>query len=80
MADLKRSARRIMAAYRGEKADRIPIASPIRWQPTQDIDEERPDDWRGRPEFVKVARLVQEHCDPRPSCTGISPRSEHRFF
>ena len=66
MADLKRSARRVLAAYRGEKADRVPIASPIGWQPTQDIDKKRPSDWRGEPDFVTVARMVQEHCDPRP--------------
>jgi len=66
VGDLARSSRRIIAAYRGGRADRIPIASPISWSPLGDIDRDRPDGWRGRPEFVQVARMVQEHCDPAP--------------
>jgi len=68
MGDLKRSSRRVMAAYRGGEADRIPIAAPISWSPLGDIEKERPGGWRGRPEFVQVARMVQEHCDPTPPC------------
>jgi len=66
MGDLDPSSRRILAAYGRGTADRIPIASPIAWQPTQDIDRNPPDGWRARPEFVQVARMVQQHCDRRP--------------
>ncbi len=66
MADVAQSTRRVLAAYGLGTADRIPIGSPISWSPTGDIDADRPDGWRGRPEFVEVARLVQEHCDPTP--------------
>jgi len=64
MFDLKGSCRRIMAAYRGEPADRVPFCSPISWDPSRDIDRERPGGWRGDPDFMRVARLVREHCDP----------------
>jgi len=66
MFDPAASSRRLLAAYRGEPADRVPVMSPIAWRPQQDIDRDRPDDWRGQEDFVKVARLVQEHCDPPP--------------
>ena len=71
MGDLTQSSRRIMAAYRGWEADRIPIQSPISWHPMSNIDEEQPGGWRGRPEFVKVARMVQEHCDPSPPYSPV---------
>jgi len=66
MGDLTQSSRRIRAVYRGGDADRIPIASPISWNPLADVDTQRPGGWHGRPEFVRVARMVQEHCDPAP--------------
>src|ERR1035437_6336983 len=69
MFDLKASCQRITAAYRGERADRVPIASPISWHPWRDIDREKPGGWRADPDFIRVASLVQEHCDefgPRP--------------
>ena len=66
MASLTQSTRRILAAYGGERADRIPICSPISWHPMNDIDAAPPDGWKARPEFVKVARMVREHCDIRP--------------
>ncbi|MBL7223008.1 MAG: hypothetical protein ISS72_04070 [Candidatus Brocadiae bacterium] len=71
MGDLAQSSRRIMAVYRGERADRIPIKSPISWHPMRDIDQERPEGWRGRPEFVEVARMVQQHCDPTPPDNAV---------
>ncbi len=71
MGDLLRSSRRVLAAYRGGQTDRIPIASPISWSPLSDVDRERPGGWRGRPDFVKVARMVQEHCDPTPPCNAV---------
>lgn len=71
MGDLQRSSRRIIAAYRGGEADRIPIASPISWSPLGDITRERPRGWRARPEFVKVAKMVEEHCDPTPPCNTV---------
>ena len=64
MFDLVNSSRRISAVYRGERTDRVPIISPIAFSPHADIDADRPDDWRGEASFVRVARLVQEHCDP----------------
>ncbi len=64
MFDSKASCHRIMAAYRGEKADRVPICSPISWHPSRDIDREKPGGWRADPDFIRVARMVQEHCDP----------------
>jgi len=71
MADYQASCRRIMAAYRGEPADRIPIGSPISWHPCRDIDAESPGGWRADPDFVRVARMVQEHCDPRPPYNAV---------
>lgn len=72
MADLKASSRRIMAAYRGEPADRVPILSPISWHPCRDIDAEKPGGWRADPDFVRLARLVQEHCDPQPPFNAVT--------
>ena len=78
MGDLEQSSRRILAAYRGERADRVPIQSPVSWHPMRDIDAERPDGWRGRPQFVTVARMVQEHCDPRPPYNPVPPPNVFR--
>ena len=66
MADLQTSARRLMATYRGDRPDRVPMCSPISWPPTGDIDQEKPGGWRAEPGFIRLARLVQEHCDPHP--------------
>ncbi len=75
MADLLASSRRILACYRGQRADRIPICSPISWHPMRDIDAERPGGWRGQEGFIRLARLVQEHCDPPPPyCPAKWPR------
>lgn len=63
MFDPKVTSRRIMAAYRGEQADRVPICSPISWHPARDIDREKPGSWRADADFIRVARLVQDHCD-----------------
>jgi uroporphyrinogen-III decarboxylase len=85
MFDLLESSRRIVGVYRGEEVDRVPIISPISWAPHQDIDAQRPEDWRGEPGFVKVARLVQAHCDPHPPHNAVryprvfSPISYQRF-
>jgi len=70
MGDLMVSSRRVKAAYTGEAADRIPIASPISWDPRRDIEKEKPSGWRALPEFVEVAKLVEQHCDPRPPFGG----------
>lgn len=72
MGNLIQSSRRIMAAYRGGQTDRIPIKSPISWSPLSDIDEKRPGGWRARPDFVAVARMVQQHCDPTPPHNPVS--------
>ncbi len=72
MSDLVASSKRIAATYRGEKADRVPIISPIAWSPLGDIDADPPADWRGEDRFVKVARLVQEHCDPHPPVNAVA--------
>jgi len=69
--DLHSSARRTCATYRREPRDRVPIASPIRWGPAGDIDATRFDDWRDEEDFRRVARLVQEHCDPRPPHNAV---------
>jgi len=80
MFDLPASSRRILAAYRGEKADRVPIASPIAWSPAGRIDENAPGDWRGEEDFVKVARLVEAHCDPQPPFNTVGfPRLFERI-
>ncbi|MBN1808978.1 MAG: hypothetical protein JW909_07900 [Planctomycetes bacterium] len=66
MADYAASRRRLMATYRNEKRDRVPICSPISWNPLRDIDREKPAGWRAEPGFIDVARMVQDYCDPRP--------------
>lgn len=66
MAHVAASARRIRACYRGERADRIPIATPISWDPTSRIDAERPGGWRAEPDFVELAHMVERYCDPHP--------------
>lgn len=71
MADYAASCRRLMATYRGEKRDRVPMCSPISWGPFRDIEKEKPGGWRADPDFIRVARLVQEHCDPRPPYNAV---------
>ncbi|MFC1479408.1 uroporphyrinogen decarboxylase family protein [Planctomycetota bacterium] len=66
MSDFEMSCKRIIAAYNGEILDRVPILSPISWHPLRDIDEEKPGGWRTEEHFIKVAHLVQEHCDIKP--------------
>lgn len=62
---------------RGAPPDRVPVCSPISWSPTQDIDREKPTGWRAEPGFIRVAKLVQEHCDPVPP---FSPVRRPRMF
>jgi len=64
--DALASAHRICATYRREDVDRVPILTPIPWQPNQDIDSQDFDDWRGEERFRRIARLVQKHCDAWP--------------
>ncbi len=86
MGDFQASSRRLRACYRGEIADRIPMCSPISWSPMRDIDQEKPGGWRADPDFIEVARLVQEHCDPHPTIGGVAaprvfaPYSYQRFL
>lgn len=86
MGDIQASARRLRACYRGEKADRIPICTPINWQPTRKIDEERPGGWRSEPGFIELARLVEQYCDPMPLWNAVAtprvfaPQSYQRFL
>jgi len=77
MADLRASSRRLMACYRGEQADRVPICSPIPWHPMRDIDQDPPTGWRAEERFARVARMVQEHCDPS---VPYSPVAKPRVF
>ena len=70
--DLNQSAARVCAAYRGERADRVPIASPISWAPNQDIDSHEFGDWRDEESFRKIAKLVQQHCDVKPTHNAVS--------
>lgn len=80
MSDLQTSSRRIMAAYGRGTAERIPICSPISWHPMRDIEKETPGGWRALPEFVRVAKLVEQHCDPSVPHNAVSyPRVFSRF-
>lgn len=86
MGDVRASAHRLMACYRGEKAKRIPICSPISWHPMRDIDKEQPGGWRADPGFIEIAHMVQEYCDPHPLWGPVppprvfSPLSYQRFL
>jgi len=83
--DLDASRHRVCAAYRGDKADRVPILPPIPWSPAGDIDADPPSDWRGEQGFIEVARLVQQHCDFRGGFNTVAcprvwePVSYQRF-
>jgi hypothetical protein len=76
----------MMAAYGVGTADRIPIVTPISWHPMRSIDTERPGGWRADREFIALARLVQEHCDPSVPYNHVeyprvfSPLSYQRFL
>jgi hypothetical protein len=86
MADLAASARRVMAAYGVGSAERIPIAAPISWDPFRDVDAENPGGFRASPGFRRLARLVQEHCDPAPPHNAVpyprvfAPHDYQRFL
>lgn len=71
--DYEDSCRRLCGTYRREKVDRIPIFSPIPWWPAGDIDATEFGDWRDEERFRKVARLVQNHCDPEPPYNRVAP-------
>jgi hypothetical protein len=84
--DYQASCCRICGTYRREQVDRIPITSPLPWQPHGDIDAVEFGDWRDEERFRRVARLVQEHCDPKPPHNRVSiprvfaPQSYQRFL
>ena len=71
MFDYVTSCRRMTAVLRGDPVDRVPVCSPIAWSPAGDIDADRPEGWRGDDNFVRVARLVQEHCDVKPPSNRV---------
>jgi len=62
--DYESFCRRTCGAYRREEVDRVPIRSPIPWRPDGDIDAEEFGDWRDEERFRRIARMVQQHCDP----------------
>lgn len=64
--DYEASCHRFCGTYRRERIDQVPLLSPIPWQPYRDIDATLFGDWRDEERFRKVARLVQNHCDPNP--------------
>ena len=84
--DYQASSRRICGTHRREEVDRVPIMSPIPWAPHADIDATEFGDWRDEERFRRVARLVQNHCDPKPpyNRAGIprvfAPQSYQRFL
>lgn len=84
--DYEASCRRVCGAYRREDIDRVPMVSPLRWPPFEDIDASELGDWRGEERFRRVARLVQKHCDLKPPCNFVSvprvfePQSYQRFL
>jgi uroporphyrinogen-III decarboxylase len=84
--DYEASCKRICSTYRREKADRVVIIPPIPWQPYEDIDSAKFRDWRGEAGFRKLAKLVQNHCDPQPPYNKIAvpsvfePQSYQRFL
>jgi uroporphyrinogen-III decarboxylase len=80
------SCRRIRGTYRRESVDRIPILSPIPWAPSGDIGSVEFGDWRDEERFRRVARLVQDHCDPVAPYNKVTsprlfePQSYQRFL
>jgi uroporphyrinogen-III decarboxylase len=84
--DYHASCRRICGTYRREQVDHVPLLSPIPWQPQNDIDATAFGDWRDEERFHRVARLVQEYCDPKPPYNRVSiprvfePQSYQRFL
>ena len=57
------SRERILRTIRGEPVDRVPISPPIPWKPDDFLSGRKPRDWQMEPNFRKVARLVEKHCD-----------------
>jgi len=84
--DYLASCRRVCGTYRREEVDHVPLLSPIPWQPQNDIDAVAFGDWRDEERFRKVARLVQEYCDPKPPYNRVGiprvfePQSYQRFL
>jgi len=84
--DYESSCRRLWGTYRREEVDRVPILSPIPWQPYSDIDSVELKDWRGEEGFRRAARLVQDYCDPKPMYNKVGiprvfePQSYQRFL
>ena len=69
--DYAASARRLCGTYRRENVDRVPIMPPVAWRPHGDIDAEEFGDWRDEERFRRIARLVQRHCDVRPTYNRV---------
>ena len=84
--DYEASCRRICGTYRRDEVDHVPIMSPIYTQPYVDVDAAEFGDWRDEERFRRLARLVQNHCDPQPPYNKISvpgvfePQSYQRFL
>jgi hypothetical protein len=84
--DYAASCRRVCGTYRREDTDRVPILSPIPWQPYDDIDDVEFGDWRDEERFRRIARLVQANCDPKPPYNRVqiprvfAPQSYQRFL
>jgi uroporphyrinogen-III decarboxylase len=84
--DYLASCHRVCGTYRREEVDHVPLLSPIPWQPQNDIDAAAFGDWRDEERFRKVARLVQEYCDPKPPYNRVGiprvfePQSYQRFL
>ncbi len=80
------SAKRVVGTYLRDEVDRVPIITPIPWQPHESIDSQEFGDWRDEERFRRIARLVQQHCDTWPAKNNVSyprvfePISYQRFL
>ncbi len=80
MAQELSSAERLLRTIRWEPHDRVPILSPVPYDPTNDLIEDRRPAWQREANFEAVLELVRSYCDVFCRARGLGAMFDRRFL
>ena len=74
------SRERWIATVRGDPADRVPIAAPIRWNPRWRVAAPELSGWQAKPNYRRVLDLVLQYCDDPVCPVAVGGFFDRRFL
>jgi len=78
--DALTSRERVLRTLRGEPVDRVPIFTPIPWDPRWTLERPVLTGWRAERNYQDVLRLVDQHCDATVHVGGLGNVFDRRFL